>query len=157
MKCCKQCAYAFNTTTRLLGMIKMTIMFKDTNVMMSLYNTLVRPQVAYCISAWNPHYIKDKVLLEKVQRRFTKIINNMKRKTSEERSHCLKLWMLKESRNRLDLIEVYKMCNKVSRLKLNKLLTLDDNIRETREKNILGNLLNCDVHGTIASIFSIAE
>ena len=42
---------------------------------MSLYKTLVRPHVEYCVSAWNEHYIKDKMLIEKVERRFTKIIN----------------------------------------------------------------------------------
>jgi len=28
--------------------------------MMSLHKTFVRPHVEYCVSAWNPHYIKDK-------------------------------------------------------------------------------------------------
>jgi len=53
MKCSKQCMYAFNKATRVLGMIKMTIRYKDTRVMMSLYKTLVRPHVEYCVSAWN--------------------------------------------------------------------------------------------------------
>ena len=41
---------------------------------------------------------KDKELIEKVQRRFTKIIkgNNMEGKSYEERLYCLKLWTLKE-------------------------------------------------------------
>jgi len=52
---------------------------------MSLYKTLVRPHVEYCITAWNPHYTKDKKLIEKVQRRFTNTINNMEGKTYEER------------------------------------------------------------------------
>jgi len=53
----------------------------------------------------------------------------MKRKTYEERLHCLKLWMLEERRNRQDLIKVYKNCNGLSRLKLNEFFTLDENIR----------------------------
>ena len=60
--------------------------------MMSLYKSLVRPHVEYCVSAWNPHYIKDKKLIEKVQRRFTKMINNTEGKTYDERLQCLKLW-----------------------------------------------------------------
>ena len=30
--------------------------------------------VEYCVSAWSPHYKKDKELLDKVLRRFTKTI-----------------------------------------------------------------------------------
>ena len=85
-----------------------------------------------CISAWNPHYIKDKELFEKVQRRFTKMINNIEGNTYEERLRCSKLWTLEERRNRQDFVEVLKMCNGLSRLKLNELFTLDDNIRGTR-------------------------
>jgi len=69
MKCSMQCMYEFNKAFIVLGLIKRTIRFKDTVVMLSLYNTLVRPHVEYCVSAWNPHYIKDKELIEKVQRR----------------------------------------------------------------------------------------
>jgi len=29
--------------------------------MMSLYKTLVRPHIEYCVSAWNPHYKRQKV------------------------------------------------------------------------------------------------
>jgi len=44
--------------------------------MLRLYKTLVRPHVEYSISAWSPHYIKDKNQIEKVQRRFTKMTLN---------------------------------------------------------------------------------
>jgi len=110
-----------------LGMIKRTIRYKDTRVMMSLYKTLVRPHIEYCVSAWNLHYIKDK------KRTFTKISNNMEGKTYEERLQCLKLWTLEERRNRQDLIEVFKICNGLWRIKLNELFTLDDNIKGTRK------------------------
>jgi len=64
-----------------------------------------------------------------VQRRFTKIIKNMKGQSYEERLYYLRLWSLEERMNRQDLIEVFKMCNGLSRLKLNELFTLDDNNR----------------------------
>ena len=53
--------------------------------MLNLYKTLVRPHVEYCVSAWSPYYRKDKELLEKVQRRFTKMIKGMKGISYEER------------------------------------------------------------------------
>jgi len=132
MKCSKQSMYACNKAMKVLGMIKRTIKFKDMRVMLSLYKSLVRPHVEYCISAWKPHYKKDKELIEKVQRRFTKMINNMEGKTYEERLYCLKLWTLEERRNRQDLIEVFKICNGLSRLKLNELFTLADTTRGIR-------------------------
>jgi len=62
------------------------------------------------------------------------MIDIMKGKTYEESLglHCLKLWTLEDRRNRQDLIEVYKMCNGLSRLNLNELFTLDENIKGTR-------------------------
>ena len=51
--------------------------------MLSLYKTLVRPHVEYCVSASNPHYIKDKELIEKIQR-FTKMIKTWKEKHTKK-------------------------------------------------------------------------
>ena len=65
--------------------------------------------------AWSPYYRKDKELLEKVQRRFTKTIKGMKGMSYEERLQRLKLWTLEERRNGQDLIEVFKICKGLSR------------------------------------------
>ena len=52
MECSKQCMHAFNKATRgVLGMIKKTIKYKDTTLMMRLCKTFVRPHVEYCVSA----------------------------------------------------------------------------------------------------------
>ena len=49
--------------------------------MVRLYNkTLVRQHLEYCVSAWSPHYIKDKKLLERVQHRFTRMIKEVRGK-----------------------------------------------------------------------------
>jgi len=48
-------------------------------------------------------------LLEKVQRRFTKMIINMEGLSYEDKLQSLKLWSLEERRKRQDLIEVFKM------------------------------------------------
>ena len=37
------------------------------------------------VSAWSPHYKKDRELIEKIQRRFTKMINNMDGKSYEKK------------------------------------------------------------------------
>ena len=51
----------------------------------------------------------------------------MEGKTYGERLQCLQLWTLEERRNRQDLIEVFKMQNDLSRLKITELFTVDGN------------------------------
>ena len=72
-------------------MTKRTIRFKEVRIMKSLYKTLVRPHVEYCVSAWSPYYKKDKELLEKIQRRCTKMIINMEGLSYEDILQSLKL------------------------------------------------------------------
>jgi len=47
---------------KLKGIIKRTITYKDMKIMLNLYKTLVRPHADYCVSAWSPHYKKDRVV-----------------------------------------------------------------------------------------------
>jgi len=41
-------------------MISRTIKYTSKSVLLSLYKTLVRPQLKYCTPVWSPHYAKDK-------------------------------------------------------------------------------------------------
>jgi len=113
-------------------MIKRTITYKDLRIMLNLNKTPVRPHVEYCVSAWSPYYKKDKELLEKVQRRFTEMIKGMKGKSYEERLQRLNLWSLEERRNRQDLIEVFKICKGLSRIRSEELFHFDNRGKGTR-------------------------
>jgi len=104
--------------------------------MVSLYKTLVRPHVEYCVSAWSPYYKKDKELLVKVQRRFSKMINNVEGLSYEERLRCLNLWTLEERRNRQDLIEVFKIFQGKSIIGFEELFVLDKNSNGTIGHNL---------------------
>jgi len=42
----------------------------------NIYKTLVISHLEYCMGAWSPHYVKDIELLEKIQRRFTKMFKD---------------------------------------------------------------------------------
>ena len=132
MKSSDHCIYAFNKANRVLGMIRRTISNKDERIMVSLYKSLVRPHLEYCVSAWSPHYNKDKDLLERIQHRFTRMVIGLRNLTYLERLKKLKLWTLEERRNRGDLIEVYKMCKGFTHVKMEELFVLDDNIKGTR-------------------------
>jgi len=77
--------------------------------MVRLYKSFVRSHLEYCVSAWSPHYLKDKELLERVQHRFTRMFKYLRQRNYGERLQSLHLWTLEERRNRQDLIEVFKM------------------------------------------------
>jgi len=60
----------------------------------------------YCIQAWSPSLVKDKLLLENVQRRATKLVYGLQNKSYEDRLRILGLTTLE---TRGDLIETYKI------------------------------------------------
>jgi len=45
MKCWDQCLYALNKASKVMGMTKRTIKYKEARIMASLYKTFVRPHV----------------------------------------------------------------------------------------------------------------
>ena len=50
-----------------------------------MYKSFVRPHLEYAVQAWSPHQLGHIRLIEGVQRRFTRIIPELKRLTYEAR------------------------------------------------------------------------
>jgi len=75
----------------------------DDDIDQQLYKSLVRPHVEYC------SYQKDKLLIEIVQHRLTRMIPVFSKLPYCERLERLGLWSLEERRNRADIIEMFKM------------------------------------------------
>jgi len=102
-----------------------SFILKSPDVLLNLYKTIVRPHLEYCVSAWSPHYQKDKKLLKQVQYRFTRMIPDLRSQHYDGRLKQLKLWTLEERRNHADLIEVFKMAHGFSTISLSKMFQLD--------------------------------
>ena len=84
MKVSEQCRIA-SKGNQVLGMIRRNITYKEKSLIVPLYKAIVRPHLEYCIQAWNPHLRKDIDMLEKIQRRATKLILGLRDLRYEER------------------------------------------------------------------------
>jgi len=67
------------------------------------------PAFSSTMQVWSLHLKKDIECLERIQRKATKLLKGLKRKSYEERLKTLKLHSLQQRRLRGDLIETYKI------------------------------------------------
>ena len=81
--------------------------------MIAIYKALIRPHLEYCVQLWNPpaaHGSWGTVLeLESVQRRFTRLIDEVGTLPYSHRLEILNLTSLAERQIRGDLIEAFKV------------------------------------------------
>jgi len=103
---------AVKKANRMLGVIKRNFTDRSKETIMPLYKSLVRPHLEYnCLPIWSPHYQKDIELVEGVQRRATKLIDDVRNLHYEERIKKLNLMTLEKRRHRSDLLKTFKIIN----------------------------------------------
>ena len=100
----KQCKIAASNGNQVLGIIRRSITYKEKSLIVPLYRAIVRPHLEYCIQAWSPYHRKDIDMLEKIQRRATKIIQGLRDLRYEELLNECGLTTLETRRLRGDQI-----------------------------------------------------
>jgi hypothetical protein len=97
----------------IIAQIRNSFKYLDIKLVDLLYKTLVRPHVEYAVPVWNPYLSQDIRSLEKIQRKATKLVPSLKKKPYSFRLEKFKLTTLETRRKRGDLIEFYKIANKL--------------------------------------------
>ena len=103
---CSKAAGKANSALRLLRNSFSSLNERNFTV---LFTTYVRPHLDYCLQAVGPYMVQDFKALEKVQRRATRLVTQIRHLPYQDRLKKLKLLSIEDRALRGDLIETYKI------------------------------------------------
>ena len=125
-----------NRANRLVGLIKRAFSYLDEETLLVLYKTLIRPILDYGNLIWFPTLKKDIRAIENVQRRVTKILPELANLSYEERLQRLSLTTLLYRRNRMDMIQVFKIIQNIDDISMDGLFEFSDSQTRGNSKKL---------------------
>ena len=135
MEVSEQCGIAASKGNQILGLNRRNITYKEKQLIVPLFKAVVRPHLEYCIQASYRKMDKDK--LERIQRRATKMIPELRELSYESRLLQCGLATLKTRRLRGDQIEVFKIVNGYEDVDRNMFFKLKEGSRTRGHKAAL--------------------
>lgn len=132
----KQCATSVSKANKMLRSIRKSFSHIDRESFLILYKTFIRPNLEHCIQLWSPFLRKDIDLMERVQRRATKIVPQLKHLPYHDRLSQLNLTTLETRRIRGQMIEVYKLLNNFDKINHEQFFELDLSNRRGHSKKL---------------------
>ena len=94
---------------RMIGIVRQTFKFMNKTIFKTVYKTLIRPHLEYACVIWSPHTKKYSNMIERVQRRATKLVPELRDLPYHDRLKELDLPTLSYRRTRNDLIHIFKI------------------------------------------------
>ncbi|KAJ3662573.1 hypothetical protein Zmor_006915 [Zophobas morio] len=107
-------------------LLQKTFTNPDEVLLKTLFVSYIRPIVEYASVIWSPALVKDKQLIEKVQRRFSKYGQSLRNKSYEDRLSTLKLPTLEKLRLFNDLVCTYNILSNKFSFSLADIFVLSD-------------------------------
>ena len=128
----KQTEKSCKTANRVLRFIACNFRYKNKELILILYKSLVCPHLEHAVQFWSEHLMRDIDKIEKIQRRARKMILEIRNHSYHQRIQDLDLISLVQGRLRGQLIEVFKYLNRFT----TSILTLLTE-QETMKQNLL--------------------
>ncbi len=131
----RQCKKAANTAMAVLRQIQQNFHFRDRNIFVRLYKQYVRPHLEFATPAWNPWLRKDIETLERVQEKAVNMISGLKGTTYREKCIEVGLESLADRRENQDLMQTYKILQKIDKLSPTKIFRMRETEQITRSSS----------------------